>query len=119
MTPTITGILVIAIPALLLGYILFWKNLRPVFWMVIGAAALGIGYLFSTDALKDVGGPVHDIVFAGGGLTGGGSPAGGGADSAGEPATESAPAAKTEAAPAASGGDSAGGHPADGRYVTE
>lgn len=51
---TIFGLLVIGVPALLIGGILLGRY-RPVFWMFFGALIIGLGYLTTTGAVNDVG----------------------------------------------------------------
>ena len=63
MNPAILGLLVLAIPLLILGLLVFWKNYRSVFWVYVGAVAVGLGYLFVQGALNDIGKPVHDVVY--------------------------------------------------------
>ncbi len=113
MNPTIFGILVLAIPLLILGLLVFWKNYRTVFWVYVGAIAVILGYLATTGALNDIGKPVHDAVY--------GSSTGKPADAKKkemkkEKKADEAPASQ----PAASdGGNSSSiGSPA-GRYVDE
>lgn len=51
---TIFGLLVIGVPALLIGGILLGRY-RPVFWMFFGALVIGLGYLTTTGTVNDVG----------------------------------------------------------------
>ncbi len=51
---TILGLLVIGVPALLIGGILLGRY-RPVFWMYFAALIIGLGYLTTTGAVEDVG----------------------------------------------------------------
>ena len=54
MNETVIGILAIAVPALLIGGILLGRY-RPVFWMYFAALVIGIGYLYTTGTVDDVG----------------------------------------------------------------
>jgi hypothetical protein len=54
MTPTILGAFIVALPAVVLAVLLFWRNLRPVFWFVLALIAVGVGYLVSTGATADI-----------------------------------------------------------------
>jgi hypothetical protein len=78
---TIIGLLVIGIPALLIGGILLGRY-RPVFWMFFAALIVGLGYLTTTGTVDDVGKQAIGYV---------GTPA---------PTPAVAPAAAPEAAPA-------------------
>jgi len=53
-TETHIGLLVIGIPALLIGGILLGRY-RPVFWMFVAALAVGLGYLTTTGTVDEVG----------------------------------------------------------------
>jgi uncharacterized membrane protein len=48
------GALVIALPILFLAMLLFWRRQKPVFFFVLAALAVGLGYLTVTDATTDV-----------------------------------------------------------------
>ena len=48
------GALVIALPILILAMALFWRRQKPVFFFVVAALAVGLGYLTVTDATTDV-----------------------------------------------------------------
>lgn len=54
MNETIIGILVIGVPALLIGGILLGRY-RPVFWMFFAALIIGLGYLTTTGTVDDIG----------------------------------------------------------------
>ena len=54
-SPAAVGALVIAIPALFVGYVAFFWRRRPIFWLVVALVAVGLGYLGSTGALHDIG----------------------------------------------------------------
>ena len=54
MTPTIAGVLALAIPLLLLG-LLFLRRNGLVFLFYVVLSAVGIGYLFTTGAVDDIG----------------------------------------------------------------
>lgn len=51
---TILGLLVIGVPALLIGGILLGRY-RPVFWMFFAALIIGLGYLTTTGTVDEVG----------------------------------------------------------------
>jgi hypothetical protein len=61
MTPTIAGVLALALPLLLLG-LLFLRRNGVVFLFYVVLCAVGIGYLFTTGALDDIGQQVLDVV---------------------------------------------------------
>jgi dipeptide/tripeptide permease len=54
MTPDVVGAFIVALPALVLAILLFWRNLRPVFWFALALIAVGVGYLVSTGATADI-----------------------------------------------------------------
>jgi dipeptide/tripeptide permease len=54
MTPDVVGAIIVALPALVLAALLFWRNLRPVFWFALALIAVGVGYLVSTGATADI-----------------------------------------------------------------
>lgn len=54
MTETHIGLLVIGIPALLIGGILLGRY-KPVLWMYVAALIVGLGYLTTTGTVDDVG----------------------------------------------------------------
>jgi hypothetical protein len=60
MTPTIAGVLALALPLLLLG-LLFLRRNGVVFLFYVVLCAVGIGYLFTTSALDDIGNQVLDL----------------------------------------------------------
>ncbi len=59
---TLFGTLVIAIPVLLVGYLLLWKSYRPIFWMLTGALAVGLGYLGFVGASDELGKPFAEAI---------------------------------------------------------
>ena len=61
MRPTIAGVLALALPLLLLG-LLFLRRNGVVFLFYVVLCAVGIGYLFTTGALDDIGQQVLDVV---------------------------------------------------------
>lgn len=61
MTPTIAGVLALALPLLLLG-LLFLRRNGVVFLFYVVLCAVGIGYLFTTGALDDIGNQALDVV---------------------------------------------------------
>lgn len=54
MTDTHLGLIVTAVPALIIGLVLLGRY-KPVLWMYIGAMAIGLGYLTVTGAVEDIG----------------------------------------------------------------
>ncbi len=54
MTDTHLGLIVTAVPALIIGLVLLGRY-KPVLWMYIGAMAIGLGYLTVTGAIEDIG----------------------------------------------------------------
>ncbi len=54
MTPTIAGALALALPLLLLG-LLFLRRNGLVFLFYVALCAVGIGYLFTTGAVDNIG----------------------------------------------------------------
>ena len=59
---TLYGSLFIGIPAILVAFLLFWRNYKPIFWMITGALALGLGYLGMTGATRDIGEPIAEAI---------------------------------------------------------
>jgi endonuclease/exonuclease/phosphatase (EEP) superfamily protein YafD len=54
-SPTVIGALVLGVPALFIAYVaLFWRR-RPIFWFVVALVLVGLGYLASTGALREIG----------------------------------------------------------------
>lgn len=54
MTPTIAGLLALAVPLLLFGMIFLGRN-RAVFFFYLVLSAVGLGYLTTTGAVDDIG----------------------------------------------------------------
>ena len=54
-SPTVIGALAIAVPALFIAYVAFWFRRRPIFWFVVALLIVGLGYLASTGALREIG----------------------------------------------------------------
>lgn len=61
MTPTVAGILALALPLFLLG-LLFLRRNGAVFLFYVVLCAVGIGYLVSTGAVDEIGTEVNDQV---------------------------------------------------------
>ena len=59
-SPTITGALIVAIPAVIIAYLALWRRSRPVFWFALALVAVGLGYLDFSGALDDI----ADFVFS-------------------------------------------------------
>lgn len=54
MTDTHLGLIVTAVPALIIGLVLLGRY-KPVLWMYIGAMAIGLGYLTVQGTVEDIG----------------------------------------------------------------
>ncbi|HEX9881215.1 MAG TPA: hypothetical protein VGA65_01785 [Hyphomicrobium sp.] len=54
MTPDVVGAFIVALPAVVLAILLFWRRLRPVFWFALALIVVGVGYLVSTGATADI-----------------------------------------------------------------
>ena len=63
MNATILGGLILGLPLLLVGIYFLWRRWRTIFWMYFGALLLGLGYLTTTGALRDIGSVGEGIVF--------------------------------------------------------
>ncbi len=61
MTPTIAGVLALALPLLLIGLIFLRRN-GTLFLFYIVLSAVGIGYLVTTGAIDEIGTQVLDII---------------------------------------------------------
>lgn len=61
MTPTIAGVLTLALPLLLLG-ILFLRRNGVVFLFFVALSAVGIGYLVTTGAVDEIGTAALDMI---------------------------------------------------------
>ena len=96
MTDTIMGILVIGVPALLVGGILLGRY-RPVFWMFFAALAVGLGYLTTTGTVDEIGKQAIGYVGKPPAATPAAAPE---PATAPEPAPAPAPSAAPEPAPA-------------------
>jgi outer membrane biosynthesis protein TonB len=81
-TETHIGLIVTAVPALLIGGILLGRY-RVVLWMYIAALVIGLGYLTTTGAIDEIGKQAMDYIPKS------------------QPTPAAAPAAAPEAAPAA------------------
>ncbi|WP_295556334.1 hypothetical protein [uncultured Hyphomicrobium sp.] len=95
MNETIIGLIVIGVPALLIGGILLGRY-RPVFWMFFLALLVGLGYLTTTGTVDDIGKQAIGYV---GTPPPGATPAAA-PEPAAAPAPEASPAAAPEPAPA-------------------
>ncbi|HEY8246899.1 MAG TPA: hypothetical protein VIG38_06425 [Hyphomicrobium sp.] len=49
------GALVLGVPALIIAYVSFFWRRRPIFWFVVALVLVGLGYLASTGALREIG----------------------------------------------------------------
>ncbi len=49
------GALVLGVPALIIAYVAFFWRRRPIFWFVVALVLVGLGYLGSTGALREIG----------------------------------------------------------------
>ena len=54
-SPTVIGALVLGVPAVFIAYVAFFWRRRPIFWFVVALVLVGLGYLGSTGALRDIG----------------------------------------------------------------
>lgn len=54
MTDTHLGLIVTAVPALIIGLVMLGRY-KPVLWMYIGAMAIGLGYLTVQGTIADIG----------------------------------------------------------------
>ena len=54
-SPAAIGALAIALPTLFIAYVAFFWRRRPIFWFVVALLAVGLGYLASTGALREIG----------------------------------------------------------------
>ena len=50
----IIGALIVALPALVIALVLFWRRMQPVFWFVVALIVVGVGYLTTTGATTDI-----------------------------------------------------------------
>ena len=68
MEDTLTGLISIALPLLIVGR-LFLYRYQPVFLFYLGLCIVTLGYLWSTGAMDDVGATVLDMIGGGTGET--------------------------------------------------
>ncbi len=61
MTPTIAGVLALALPLFLLGLLILRRN-GAVFLFYVVLCAVGIGYLVTTGAADDIGVQALDLI---------------------------------------------------------
>jgi hypothetical protein len=54
-SPELIGAGVLAVPAIFIAYVAFFWRRRPIFWFVVALVLVGLGYLYSTGALRDIG----------------------------------------------------------------
>jgi len=54
MIAKIIGLLILGVPALMIGAALLWRRYRPVFFFFLALLAVGLGYLATTGAAEDV-----------------------------------------------------------------
>lgn len=94
MTETHIGLLVIGVPALLIGGILLGRY-RPVLWMYVAALIIGLGYLTTTGTVDEVGKQAIGYIGTPPAETPAAAP-----EPAAAPAPEPAPSAAPEPAPA-------------------
>jgi hypothetical protein len=102
---TILGFIALAVPAILIGGIVLGRS-KPILWMYLVAIAVGLGYLYTTGTVDDVG--KKAVEYVGTPPTPAPTPAAApepaaapAAEPAPAPAPEAPPAAAPEAAPAA------------------
>lgn len=48
------GVLILGVPALVVAWLLLWRNNRPVFFFALALILVGLGYLASTGATDDI-----------------------------------------------------------------
>ena len=60
MTPTIAGAIATGVPLLLVG-LAFFRKRAAIFAFYLAASAVGVGYLYSTTALDDIGAKALEI----------------------------------------------------------
>ena len=94
---TILGFIALAVPAVLIGGIVLGRS-KPILWMYLVAIAVGLGYLYTTGTVDDVG--KKAIEYVGTPPVPAPTPAAA-PEPAPAPAPEAPPAAAPEAAPAA------------------
>lgn len=61
MTPTIAGLIAAGVPLLLVG-LAFLRGRRAVFGFYLVACIVGLGYLFTTGAIDDIGAKVLELI---------------------------------------------------------
>lgn len=54
MTPKLIGLLILGIPALIIGWAVLRQQRRPIFFFYLALLAIGLGYLAVTGAAEDV-----------------------------------------------------------------
>jgi hypothetical protein len=54
-SPELIAALTIAVPSIFVAYVAFFFRRRPIFWFVVALVLVGLGYLYSTGALHDIG----------------------------------------------------------------
>lgn len=52
--PAVVGALILGVPAVIVAYLVLFKQPRAIFWFAIALIAVGLGYLGATGALTDV-----------------------------------------------------------------
>lgn len=55
MSPELIAALTLGVPALFIAYVAFFWRRRPIFWFVAALVLVGLGGLYSTGALHDIG----------------------------------------------------------------
>lgn len=61
MTPTIAGLVGLGLPLLIAGFA-FLRGRGAVFAFYLAACAVGLGYLFTTGALDDIGAKILELI---------------------------------------------------------
>ena len=55
MSANILGSLILAVPGIVMAWLLLWRLYRPIFWSVLAMIVVATGYLNATGAARDIG----------------------------------------------------------------
>ena len=55
MSANVLGSLILAVPGIVVAWLLLWRRYRPIFWSVLAMIVVATGYLNATGAARDVG----------------------------------------------------------------
>ncbi|MFV0296540.1 MAG: hypothetical protein ACK5JT_10530 [Hyphomicrobiaceae bacterium] len=50
----IAGAFIVALPLMVLAYLMLWRRTRPVFWLAVALVMVATGYLMATGATDDI-----------------------------------------------------------------